>query len=256
MVTFPSRCFRCSRIPAVLASALIFLSTAPCAQADPLVVTQGQMALFYASLIPNPYFDFLGTDFRFTNSATQDFIEREWPPVCSSGAAGLILGGRCRAGDTANLSFTVEGELGAGPATVDGRHYDALTYRGTLTAIADPVVFQPADEEAFGFAGVHTGFVFTGSLRGFDGDREVFAHLLTGRGTAHMRWENEGERLNGRPVFLAGGDGDDGPTFQFAQTPEPASLLLVATGIAGLASRRRRGYRPSRVRLSMDSLPD
>lgn len=52
-----------------------------------------------------------------------------------------------------------------------------------------------------------------------------------------------GNYLNGEPatgVFQAFGPGADSPVVTFSTTPEPVTMLLAATGIAGIALARRR----------------
>jgi len=195
------------------------------AGADPLRVSGGVIVFSDSGLIPNPFFVLEGANFTFKNTDSEPLSALQWPTACSSAASGAVGPGRCQAGDTVNLSFSVTRDLGAGPGTIDGRQFDQLTYRGTLSAVADPVVFRPRDEEAFGFASASTPYVFAGLLRVFDGERELFAHALTGRGIATMTWENEGERAGGHPVFIPSGDGDNGPVYDFTVTPEPGSLL-------------------------------
>lgn len=148
----------------------------------------------------------------------------------------------CPAGTPVDLSSVFGGplgsfDLGAGFATVNGVQYGSETgpaelfLTGTL-AFDAPVVPIPDDGSLV--TGMGGPFVLSGRVIG---SYEVpvvtplFELTLTGRGRAAMGVNFE----DGTYKFVAASYVFDDPI------PEPATLLLVGSGVVGLAVRRRRG---------------
>ena len=176
--------------------------------------------------------DFEGNGFGFFAdgfSAHQDF----------ESTVGILFGGTfsgcdpCRVGETYNPSYTTTNAfMGRGTATVGSTTYSNVAFFGDLAFDVTPQPFPGTDADGFR---LRTPFTFTGTLRGFVEDELAFSAGLTGTGLTDRFWDNNGD---GR--FVAG---ENRLTYVFAEpsaaTPEPASLLLLATGIAGVAARKR-----------------
>jgi len=213
-------------MPRILASAFLALgllaSVVQPARADPLAVTWGYLIFDYEG----DFFFFTGDRFWLHSNEYGYFFPREMAPTCTV----------CSAGDIVNTTFRTPGEvyLGSGGVEHGGVRHEEVAWFGTLDFTVQPLLFPLTEEE---IVYPSAPFTFTGTLRAVVGPESVFAATLTGSGrmglpyvrTAAGTYEWEEGRLN--YVFGAGHVPEP--------VPEPATIGLVAAGLAGLLARRR-----------------
>lgn len=145
-------------------------------------------------------------------------------------------------GQTLNLLTRNFGtDIRPGPATVNGTSYAELHYGGRIDF---NIVLPPLDWREGTFS-VVVPFTLTGTLRGCPTGNELqgpctgglaFDTLLAGHGLATLS-------LYGIPAGRRG-IGISSITYNFADpVPEPATLVLLSTGLAGAAAAARRRRR-------------
>ena len=223
------------RLP-ILTIAGLLLGIFP-ARADTISVTSGGLNVAWDDASS---FAFFGSD-GFALSGLFIRVPSSPQQTCFSG---------CTPGTSVNLSSVAGGTPGftlglAMTATIDGvvlanpaQHETWLNLAGTFLFNAPDVVLPPFASDELVRIALPAPFTFQGQVAGFapddtEGDAPLFHVDLTGEGTAQFSLS----------AFPPGG------TYRFpevsytfhdaAAIPEPTSMMLFGTGVAGLLLRRR-----------------
>ena len=200
------------------------------ALADPLTVTSGLVT----AQIRGGTFTLTGDGFSLSGAPPGGYESGLWE--CTP----------CRASDRLNLSLSSSagGSFDDGlPGEFNDVHYDATWLAGHLAFTAGDMTSAILNA---GQTSISMPFTFSGELANYESFRSratpgsvpLFIGAFTGTGiaTAHFRGPIADPA---GALFFA-----DRITYDFAPsapspTPEPASLLLLVTGAAGLLARRR-----------------
>jgi len=222
------RCFvGFSRIASLVPIALLTVGL-PTATADPITVTSGYIQVGTDA-----------TDFLISTTGPGFAGERETgviSPVLFSGLSG----------ETVNLSTTFNYELSnASLLTPDRNDFAA---RVAFSFTAGGVTLPPVEAALGDGTWLSTTFGFQGTIFGYEsrdamlsGAAPVSTYDLIGSGTARARFgvqqNNMGEPLFNQPLAT------HSVVFEFVQTPEPGSWVLVGSGLAVAGWRFRRSRR-------------
>ena len=215
-----------------VAAAVTLFSPRP-ASADPVVITSGSFQIGWGRGAFRSFgFNLRGEDFHIIGGEGDGSANNLFLPRCHEFLP-------CTAGDTTMLSGPYGVFTAGGRAEIDGVSYDLTRYAGSVFFSSPTVITIPSSTAAS--IQVQAPFTFSGSLA-IDAVRTVPPDWvsvgqfdLTGQGiaTATLFFRSQGTFDAGYAIQSIRYDFTD-------PVPEPATLLLIGSGLAAVLGRRRR----------------